>query len=273
MPGHNDWIKFDGINCSLDFSQLQILSKKEAIAYNIQKITERFGNLFVCLSGGIDSEFAAECLLENGVKFTPVILDHGYNDYEKWYAYKFCYDNQLIPKEIKIKQSAVLKIFPSISKKHQGSTVLSSSVILAMYEINKVDGKLIVGGAEPFDRIAGNDDCLDQINTGNLDFNSYDFILDIYGHPSGFINYPPELYFNFISELDYSKPVQLAMSEYYGVIPRPKFHVSRDMQNRNSNLREYFGNSSAIHFDLGHKDDFLKKCLNREKIRIVGTNK
>ena len=172
-----------------------------------------------------------------------------------------------------IEQSVVLKIFPSIHKKHKGSSLLSAIELLVMYEINKVDGKLIVGGAEPFDRIAGNDDCLDQINTGNLDFNSYDFILDAYDHPSGFINYTPELYFNFISELDYSKPVQLAMSEYYGVIPRPKFNVSRDMQNSDSNLREYFNNSSAIHFDLGHKDDFLKKCLNREKIRIVGTNK
>ena len=68
MPGHNDWITNNDNICDLDFSHLKTLFKKEAIAYNIQKITERFDNLFVCLSGGIDSEFAAKCLLENDLQ-------------------------------------------------------------------------------------------------------------------------------------------------------------------------------------------------------------
>ena len=54
---------------------LKIWKKKECIDYAVEKITEKYENFYVALSGGIDSEFVANSLLERGINFIPVIVN------------------------------------------------------------------------------------------------------------------------------------------------------------------------------------------------------
>ena len=78
MSGLNNWINIDWSTklptCTMNFSNLTVMSKQDAIDHTVNKLIENYSNLYVCLSGGIDSEFVANCLLERNVPFTPVIV-------------------------------------------------------------------------------------------------------------------------------------------------------------------------------------------------------
>ena len=274
MAGHNNWIDIDSstdtMQCSMDFSTLQILSKTEAIDYNVEQIIKKYDNLYVCLSGGLDSEFAAKSLLERGVSFTPVIVDFGLNSSEVWWAYYWCYKNKIKPKIIDLSVNYMVNVLPALFKKYHGSVVSMIDYIIE-FELRSVCGHMILGGGEPFMRLHADKDKVTGGTGDNFSFCSYDFNLDITypnKHPSGFVCYTPELYFSLIRDFDYTKPAQIALSEYYGVSPRPKishdYHKNQLMHNLLATLQK-----PIYMFSLGNRYEFLIKSRNKQKINLT----
>ena len=268
--GVEKWIQMNisdvSANLTLNFTNFQTLNKQDAIDYTVDQLVKNYDNLYVCLSGGIDSEFAAQCLLSRGVKFTPLIVDIENHGIESWYAHYWCYKNKITPKVIKLSWNFVEKTFPSITKKMPGSAFINALDYFCWLEVSKNNGKLITGSAEPFDRTHGVDDDLSLASTSNnLDINSFDFNLNYLGdNPGGFICYTPELFYNIIKDLDYNKPVQLAMSEYYEVAPRPKTTFI-DLSNPLAKI-----NNHSFNFNIGNKEVFLDSCLRQEIIHVEG---
>ncbi len=267
--GFGKWIQIniDSVSASIDlnFSSLEIFKKQEAIDYTVDKITKTYDNLYVCLSGGIDSEFVAESLLIRGVKFTPLIVNVENCKLENWYAHYWCYKNKITPRIINLPWNYVVKTFPSIIKKMPGASFISAIDYFCHLEVAKDNGKLLSGTAEPFDRTPGNIDVLSLATSFDLDINSFDFNLNYLGdHPNSFISYTPSLFFSIINELDYNKPAQIAMAEYYGVLPRPKISFL-DLTNPLVKLNNY-----SFNFFIGNKDIFLERCLARENINVKG---
>lgn len=278
MPGLNNWVELKlnekAAFCSLDFSNFNPLSKKAAIEYNVEQITKKYDNLYVSLSGGIDSEFVAQSLHKHGVKFKPVIVDFELNAAEVWYAYRWCYENKISPEIIKLSYDVLLNKMPAFAAHFNTSYIQSMDFFIEKY-VSDRNGQVLTGTAEPFKRIPIIVDKLTENLSTQLDINLYDYTIDLqFGdkHPSSFMTYTPEFFYSFIRDVDYNKPVQLAMSEYYGVNPRPKFD-----QAFNTSLNTFISSLSRnvnslnklYNFYIGQKDDVLNRALNKEVISCI----
>jgi hypothetical protein len=63
-----------------------------------QELYETYGNIYVGMSGGIDSEWVAKCFYRQGIPFTPIIYEaDGLNSMDTWWAHKWCTENDLKP--------------------------------------------------------------------------------------------------------------------------------------------------------------------------------
>ena len=278
MPGLKNWLRLKvnqkGAFCSLDFSEFKPLAKKEAVEYNVEQITKKYDNLYVSLSGGIDSEFVAQSLHKHGVKFKPVIVDFELNAAEVWYAYRWCYENKISPEIIKLSYDVLMNKLPAVAVHFNTAYIQSMDFFIEKY-VSERNGHVLTGTAEPFERIPIFEDKLNENLSTHLDINIYDYNLDLeFGdkHPSSFMTYTPEFFYSLIRDMDYNKPVQLAMSEYYGVNPRPKFDqafnisMNTDISNLSKNVNSY---NKLYNFYIGQKDDVLKKALNKERVSCI----
>jgi hypothetical protein len=67
-----------------------------------QELYETYGNIYVGMSGGIDSEWVAKCFHRQRIPFTPIIYEAGdLNSMDTWWAHKWCADNTITPLIIK----------------------------------------------------------------------------------------------------------------------------------------------------------------------------
>ena len=275
MPGYNNWIGYDRElkTCSFDMSSMNTgLNKEQTIEYNIQKITEKYDNLYVGLSGGIDSEFAAKCLLDRGIKFTPVIVDYYSNASEVWWAHKWCYDNKIEPDIIYFDITNFLNQCSKYSIELNTSFISGIDSILEKY-ISDRNGHMIGPCGEPFAREFCLDDKFQTVSSTVLDFSTYDFTLESHipdKHPYGFLTFTPEMLYNCVLELDYSKPIQIALAEYYGVIPRPKIPMIVNISMFGSDfiniVRDINAGNDLYSIEIGQRDFFLKKCIEKSII-------
>ena len=275
MPGLNNWINIDWNTplptCSMDFSNLTVMSKQDAIDHTVNKLIENYSTLYVCLSGGIDSEFVANCLLERNVPFTPVIVDYNYNGAEVWYAYYWCYRNKITPKVFNLTSTQAIHLVPQLVKKNPGSSFMSAFEFLIL-SLLEPEATTITGDAQPFSRISASKDKLMENISIELDFNSFDFNQN--DHSVQFISFTPELFINLASSMDYSKPAQIAMAEYYNVIPRPKCTPMQTIF-LNQTIKDKFFETQKKHihynFYMGNKTQLLSHAFNKEKITLTTT--
>ena len=261
MPGLNEWIKLENGSCSFNFSDLKIWKKKECIDYAVEKITENYENFYVALSGGIDSEFVANSLLERGISFVPVIVKLETNKIESWFAFKWCYENKKTPLVISLTEEEIVNSFLKISNENNIPFYSSPQVLLSKI-ISSFGGSLLFGGEEFFQRdrfLAADMKPMSE----NLSTDNYSFIVETINrdHPGGFLSYTPELMVNIVKEIDYSKPSEIALAEYYGVMPRPKINAQMNLflNRKLYELKiETDKNTVVFVYELGNKNVFLK---------------
>lgn len=271
MPGLGDWIKIENDSCAFNFSDLKIKSKKECIDYAVEKIVERSDNLYLALSGGLDSEFAANCLYDRGVNFTPVIMDIQTNRIENWYAYHWCHEKKIKPLVISMSEKEVVKYFTKISEERNIPFYCSIPVVISRM-VSQRGGNLILGGEEIIDR--------DYFLSGEfvkmsekISFCEYAFCVEQENkhHIGGFLSYTPELFLNCLEEIDYSKPGQLALADYYGVFPRPKINANANLSLLPGlkYLRSVLDKGKFINvFEMENKDIFIEQAKILKKVNI-----
>jgi hypothetical protein len=274
MAGLNDWIKVNSSFCSFDFSNLNIKTKKESIDYTVETILDNGENFYLALSGGLDSEFAAKCLHEREVDFIPIIFDIGTNRVENWYAHRWCYVNGKKPLVIEMSEPQIVELFPKIAKKKK--TTFYSVINLVLSEIvYEKGGCLILGGEEVVDREYFLENSFRKMSD-NLETHEFAFCVenDNRGHIGGFLSYTPELFYNCLSELDYEKPGQLSLAEYYNVLDRPKINSFYNLVSSPKLLEiNHIVNQKnpIIKFRMGNKNDFLEIARNRGIIKVSAT--
>jgi hypothetical protein len=235
--GHNNWLSInlqlekDQDNCfDIAFqltSPLQNLKFQEAADYTARLISEKYNNIHLLLSGGLDSEYVAKVFVRNNLKFTPVILVNYTNIAEVWYAFKFCQEHNLAPMVLNYSDSyqshtKFLKMLYDLSLKLKlppNLSIISNFVSTIIKDANILTG------------------CGDL--PGGIDFNDYKFFLSpitddliVHGssfylnlqknHPGPFFTYTPEIVKSFVLEIDYKKNIQSAKAELYGILPRSK---------------------------------------------------
>lgn len=271
MAGHNNWISVGKGYAELDFSALVPMSKRNAIDHTLEQITKLDGKLFLALSGGMDSEFIANCLYERGVSFTPLLVDYGLNAAELWYARLWCKEHRMTPKILQLSLNDMLQSLPAIALQYQTAYISSIDFVMEMYAAMH-DAKLLIGPTEPFSTISVSKDFLDVPLSPMLEWYDFDFAVDIAfpgKHPLCFLSYTPEMTYSLVREFDYTLPPQLAKAAYYGIAPRPKMDVESKLA-MNAAVRALSARThkhlELYKIELGHKARFLQMC---EEKRIL----
>jgi hypothetical protein len=270
--GYDNWIEVQDEFCSFDFSQLKIRKKEDCIDYTVEKITDNFENLYVALSGGLDSEFAANSLFERQVKFTPIIMDIGCNKIENWYAYRWCHEKNIKPLIISLTEEEVVKHFSKISQEMNIPFYVSINVILSEI-VKKRDGSLILGGEEFIDRDYFLGGELKKMSR-HLSVCDHTFCVERRdrSHVGGFTQYTSDLVFNLLQEMNYEKPGQIALSEYYNVLPRPKInsHLNLALSPTLKQAKSLLDKDKVISvYEMSSKDDFLSQAKNLNKVKLL----
>lgn len=282
MPGLNNWIDFDynERRCVLDTSSLDTsVTFKQAIDKATEHIRYTYPNLYISLSGGIDSEFTAKCFLERGIAFTPLIVDYISNGAEVWWAYKWCYENNVVPDVIKLSKEKYISICTKYAKQYNTSFFSAIDFMMEEY-VSSRGGSLLLSTTEPFNKIDCFSDVFEKPDSINLNFASYDFMIDYHipdKHPYSFFTYIPEVVYNMVKDIDTTKSIQFSMSEFYDVDPRPKIpvvmnHLLLGFDSIN-NIGTLNHGLNLYTLEIGDKTSFLEKCEKKQSIQCVWTER
>lgn len=158
---------------------------------------QKQGTLYLCYSGGLDSEFALSVFRHLGMDITPVIMCTQYNQAERQYAFDYCSANNITPVVINldldnfISSGKMLEIAKSIEC---GAWQIPAN----MWLTSQLDGTVITGECPPHLKKVDNtwfhDE--DQIYHSTATyFKKY----GVYGTPF-FMNYTAEMVYAFLTD-------------------------------------------------------------------------
>jgi len=232
--GHNDWLQINlesgnqnnfltefkvSFNLQTNVPKLNFL---DAAKYTAQLLNKKYGDdLYLFLSGGLDSEFVAKTFLENKLNLNLVLIKTINNQAEFWYAEKFCYDYNVNPVILDFSSINDYKklLIDSFAKANVLKVKPSKSLILNIAtQLLDEKCKFITGYGDPFKVPNGFSEHLNE----NFQLEAYDFYLDLENHPSAFFTYTPEIFRSLIDEICKDKNLQIAKAQLYNILLRAK---------------------------------------------------
>lgn len=186
-------------------------------------IADRYDNLHLALSGGLDSEYVASVLIRNKIPFTPVIvIANGAYEYESWWAFDFCKKNNLKPLvfDYHNKVHELLKLMLVYSLQYQ---LPVNNGLIPCVTASLVPGPVLTGQGDLVPMSKTYNDVIGDVVEGL----ECDYYLDLLGlqHPSGFFTYTPSMCFSLLSSLDRNDNTQSAKAKLYDVPFRGKISV------------------------------------------------
>lgn len=277
MLGPNKWIEFswDGIiprkkkeDFKITFHKKcnKILPFDEACDNVAVDLGEKFDNLYLGLSGGADSEYIANCLVRNNVKFTPIIMQFDkYGSTETWYALRWCERNNIVPYILKLNYHEILTEYKGILAKIHPRLSVGASHMLIMQAVEKLGGNFILGSQvefHPDESFIGTKSGIPENYKGFIinESDAYMEILSPGRHPGAFFYWNPDIIASTISNWDTSMQMPEAKAKLYKTLLRPKF-VDWGFVVQNSKIdwtmtSDIFGNIDCAL--LGNKEESLK---------------
>jgi hypothetical protein len=237
--GHNNWwaaninLPDNSVNYSFDIAfnhtEVKNMQFQTAADYTAQLIGKKYNNIYLAMSGGLDSAFVAEVLHRNNIPFTPIIArlmpEDGTCNYDYFYAMYWCEQKSITPKVVTYKQNdpCVIKASMKLLKKIKHFSV--GVVILDLLEkVEEVNGNLIVG--DPV--IPRGTNGLEYYNPIGEEFDTdwFAYFVEIFGrekaHPGGFFFYTPELLLAYAQEINLVDNESVAKTKLYNIPYRPK---------------------------------------------------
>lgn len=230
--GHNGWwsatLDQDKLKHSFNHTQVQTLEFQQAADYTAKLIAKNYNNLFIAMSGGLDSSFVAEVFYRNQIPFTPIIgylaSDDSTADCNHFHAMYWCEQRNIKPLLIDytVDDPRLLKQFVAMAKKIQLISNGSCMLLDLLDQVNLRNGHLIVG-----------DPMIPNLTEGNNYFNPigeifdspwFAIITELFDptHPGGFFFYTPEILLAMAKELDLTANESVAKAKLYNIPYRPK---------------------------------------------------
>jgi hypothetical protein len=261
--GHGSWLEVNlnngdtnnfkqPLEFTANIKQVKNLTFDDAADYTIKLISEKYNNLYLPLSGGLDSEFVAKTLLKNNISFTPVILQFINSTPESWYAFKFCDENKLTPKIIDLTNEAKLNLFAKRLLKI--ASTMNFPAVTAVFSVVLSDmfpnAQIITGAGEVLPTSWDYQMQTNRYHDEELDgFMFLQHPLELaFGdaHPGAFFSYTPEILLASIKDFDYTTNSQVAKAKLYGLLPRPKIDITGYHRQCNQEIRNAFAQSHKI---------------------------
>lgn len=266
----NDWLEYNNDIFTLDFSQLEIKSKNECIDEILRN--QNLDNIYVPMSGGIDSEFVAQTLFDRGINFTPILVDYVSNGAELWFARHWCYTHKITPAVLFVTAEEMKTKFAELAYKHRINFLTAIEFYIEEY-VSNLGGRIISSSSEPFQREDNISDTLETKVNPNLKFTLCEYAMETtFGekHLVNFLTHTPSMLYNLLANIDYDMPIQEALCKYYELTPRPKIAMHTNLFLHGRGLFEEARKVNievGVNFvDLGHKDVFLQQAKNKQKI-------
>jgi len=234
-----------------------------------QELYETYGNIFVAMSGGIDSEWVAKSFHRQGIPFTPLIYEaEDLQSLDTWWAHKWCAENnvqQITYKEY-IYQFAhgVVELGTKDCLRTVGGPYIATR--LAKYAEDR--GGVLVSGAgfpelypDPNIEYISNRFYDNKFmhsngslkNTGWL-FHEADFTINRHcgHHPWNFLSWNPEIVLSYITLRDRGTS-EFNKARIFDCLPRPKatgtqeyfWRGSLPMINKWTKIRNRIGTSET----------------------------
>lgn len=249
------WVSFGPCRRAVKSFDFEIAAAARRIAENTTK------PIYVAMSGGIDSELVARILIQEKIRFVPVIVqfDHDYNKQDISYAFDFCKLHNLNPEIIQ------LDIVDFFEKSVTTPYILANCAHLMqmhiMRHVARLGGMAIIAVGEqrymnyantvhvpvPIERIAVTHFMQAEQIEGVSAFYCYtpEMMLSL-------LNDAQAIGFDTIDEFAHNIKEQIYHTYWPDLTPRPKYsgfeHVAAHRSQAQKKLRERFGTISTKQF-------------------------
>lgn len=200
------------------------------------EIANAYDNLYVCYSGGLDSEFVLNTFLNIKADVTPILVRTPYNQVELEYAIRFCksknvkyvvrdYDNK----------SFVIQLHEKTHKRNLHALLGGVPLLLNDY-VKENAGYLVTGYGDPFDLSEATLHQMEHYPAATianvLEFSEWDYYPEEYDddNPNAFFTYNLPVFYSMITEINYDIPFQRAKAELYQLEHRMKMFYAHDFE-------------------------------------------
>lgn len=183
----------------------------EAAEQAAKQIAEKYSDLKLCLSGGVDSEFVLRLFHRLGLQIEPVILRSELNEAESDIALAICKELDIEPTIIKLDTTEFFSEHFNAQKENNLRVMLGATP----HVIHRlVGGKILTGYGDP------------SPDNGWADIAmlpEWDFYTETLGdHPGPFFVYTPELFLAFLRDISQTVSFYRAKCALYNLPYRDK---------------------------------------------------
>lgn len=235
---------------------------------------QRQGDLHLCYSGGLDSEYVLAVFKSLGMKIVPVIMRTQYNHHDTQYAFKYCEMLNIKPIIIDLDFDKFVESgeFLSIATEYKlGAYQLPANLWLT----KQIDGTLVTGNNDPHLCLIDNIWYVDEIEPVFSQCNFFEKN-NIYGTPF-LLCHTPEQYYSFLTDPTIKKLAsslipgktgsnsskvhvynnqnkfileQRVKQTGYEIVEQSKIFQHPDVQLVHSWKKDYWGTCNFEYFDL-----------------------
>lgn len=247
--------------CKFQARAQQYLSFHDACDYTAKVIAQNYSNLYLALSGGLDSLCVANVLKRNKIDFVPVIIDvqNKLLDQDVWYAYQWCDQNNVSPMIYQVDQNMYDLINKKLLRYVINNHTYASPIYISCFitEIIDPNGCLITGDGEPFHVPSHyHDICSDFIEL----YEGCYYLPLTFGdrHPGGFFNHTPELLWSMVKWADLSLNTQQIKADLYQLPFRPKCLIMHSGWGKYRHITDRYQKTDNLQLHRISRDQFLE---------------
>jgi hypothetical protein len=255
-------------------SAARIVPWKQAANNVAVDIASTYTNIYVAMSGGIDSEFVARTFLELGIPFTPIIFKvEDLNELDIWWAFKWCRENHIEPIVVEVMGDQWVERLITISRNYCGRFGAGNGTMSFLYDyVREHSGKLVTGAGFPE---YYPDENLSYMQTRYVDskmnnkegylIHEPDIIQTIMypEMPFNFLSWTPEIVLSYVYHRDMTKTSAENKSRIMNCHPRPKnmgvgdlFFRTHPVARNWLTIRRKIGTAEAEY--IGSKDEIIR---------------
>jgi len=224
----------------------------KASDYTAQLIYEKYPNIFLSFSGGLDSDYVFHVFKRNNIPFNPIIVKTSGNSLEMKYAFHTCKKFEVTPIVIDLNDKDYLTFLEThVIKKLNGRGLCAVPGVFACEYARTQSGICVIG-----EHMIDNDENYIFPGMNEWDFYNEVFVGEDYNVP--FFNYTLELTNAMIAEID-NMPIDEWKYKLYNLEYRPiiDYQFDTKFQLIKYGLFKKQKQKPINHFSPGSKESLL----------------
>lgn len=247
----------------------------------VEELANMNDNIYVAMSGGIDSEHVANSFYENKIKFTPAIFTcDDLNELDVWWAYEWCREHNITPITVNYTVKQLTSRLSENSIKYRTRPQCGPLAVQVLSELARNNHGILVAGTGDFTHYP--DTSMAHMRHHDKPTFSYsDYRVDKEGYyihlpdlvsgiinsdmPFNFFSWNPQILYSYINEYDVTKDSAANKVKITGCSKRPKyigypdyfFRTDRDIVSLNNRMGFRYNRFTEVDY-LGTREELLR---------------